>query len=308
MTVTSTTAMLVGTPEMLGAKDGAVTVAVPKVEIEEALQSDAPLELILDVLRTEEEATEAAAHEIAVAWERQDLESLVSGTAGDSIIFSFDQTELERVLADEDFEGHGLRERAMILTVAAAAASAAASSASAMPYADTGSGAAIVQTAVPSAHDEATLAERGIGVQPASAHDEATLAARGIEAQSAAAGHDEATLVARGIDAQPAAATHDEATASARGIGVAPVIGSAQDEATLGTRGIDPQPVPATHDEATLVGRGIETPAVAAPDSGFDLPAFDAGTAAAVGGLAGAGLVIAAAGFVVRRRREPGTA
>jgi hypothetical protein len=289
MTVTSTTAMLVGTPEMLGAKDGAVTVAVPKVEIEEAMQSDAPLELILDVLRTEEEATEAAAHEIAVAWERQDLESLVSGTAGDSIIFSFDQTELERVLADEDFEGHGLRERAMILTVAAAAASAAASSASAMAYADTGSGAAIVQTAVPSAHDEATLAERGIGVQPASAHDEATLAARGIEAQ-------------------PEAATHDEATASARGIGVAPVIGSAQDEATLGTRGIDPQPVPATHDEATLVGRGIETPALAAPDSGFDLPAFDAGTAAAVGGLAGAGLVIAAAGFVVRRRREPGTA
>jgi hypothetical protein len=86
------------------------------------------------------------------------------------------------------------------------------------------------------------------------------------------------------------------------------VIGTANDEATLGTRGIDPQPVPATHDEATLVDRGIEPPGVAASDSGFELPSFDAGTTAVVGGLAGAGLVIAAAGFAVRRRRDIGTA
>jgi hypothetical protein len=289
MTVTSTTAMLVGNPEMLGAKEDAVTATVPRVEIEEALRSDAPLELILEVLRADEVTTEPERREVGIAWERSDLESLLGDTSGDSIAFSFDRAELERVLDDEDFEGHGLRERAMILTVAAAAASAVASSASAIPYADPGSGAAVVQTAAPSAHDEATLADRGIGVESATAHDEATLADRGIEAQ-------------------PAAATHDEATAAARGIGVAPVIGIAHDEATLGTRGIDPQPVPATHDEATLVDRGIEPPGVAASDSGFELPSFDAGTTAVVGGLAGAGLVIAAAGFAVRRRRDIGTA
>jgi hypothetical protein len=154
MTVTSTTAMLVGNPEMLGAKEDAVTATVPRVEIEEALRSDAPLELILEVLRADEVTTEPERREVGIAWERSDLESLLGETSGDSIAFSFDRAELERVLDDEDFEGHGLRERAMILTVAAAAASAVASSASAIPYADPGSGAAVVQTAAPSSHDE----------------------------------------------------------------------------------------------------------------------------------------------------------
>ena len=75
------------------------------------------------------------------------------------------------------------------------------------------------------------------------------------------------------------------------------------DEATLAARGIH---TPAVHDEGTLVTRGIESPAVPA-DSGtsFEMPALDSGTAAAIGGLAGAGLLIVGAAFVARRRTTP---
>jgi hypothetical protein len=61
---------------------------------------------------------------------------------------------------------------------------------------------------------------------------------------------------------------------------------------------------PATHDEATLTARGI-APATS-PDAGrsaIDVPSLDASTAARVGGLAGLGLLITAAGFAVRRQR-----
>jgi hypothetical protein len=63
------------------------------------------------------------------------------------------------------------------------------------------------------------------------------------------------------------------------------------------------------HDEAGLVARGIEAPAPADTGSGssFELPAVDSGTAAAIGGLAGAGLLIVGAGFLARRQR-PGAA
>ena len=72
------------------------------------------------------------------------------------------------------------------------------------------------------------------------------------------------------------------------------------DEATLTARGID---TPAVHDEATLVGRGIETAVVVDSGSSFELPSVDTGTAAAIGGLAGATLIIGAAAFAARRQR-----
>ena len=126
--------------------------------------------------------------------------------------------------------------------------------------------------------------------------DEAGLTARGVDVHiaTAMAAHDEATT-ARDL-ATPA--IHDEASAVARGIGQTM---PGADEATLAARGIE---TPAVHDEATLVGRGIESPAVSV-DSGtsFEMPSLDSGTAAAIGGLAGAGLLIVGAAFAVRRNR-----
>ena len=151
--------------------------------------------------------------------------------------------------------------------------------------------------AAPSGHDEASAVARGIGVS-IPGPDEATLAARGIDTPiaTAIAAHDEAAT-ARDI-AGPA--VHDETAAVARGIGVS-IPGP--DESTLAARGIEQQATPAVHDEATLVERGVGTPAPVDSGTSFELPSVDPGTAAAIGGLAGAGLIIAAAGFAVRRNR-----
>jgi len=264
--------MLVGRREMIDARPNAVTAEITRSEIEEALGSDQPLDLILDVLRPAHEGVETASGTVTVAWDRADLESLLADSESESLTFSFDRDELERVLDEPEFEGHGLRETALVLTVAAAAA-VGASAASGMPMYDDGSGPTTsgVTTLLQSAtvgHDEASLASRGIGVQAVGAvHDEASLASRGIEVQAVPAVHDEASLASRGIELQTA---------------------------------------PALHDEATLDARGIEAPAAPVGDSGsgFDLPSIDAATAGAVGGgLALAGLLIVGAGFATRRNR-----
>lgn len=359
MSETSTTAMLVGTPEMFSRQPGAVTATVEREEIEEALSSEPPAELVLEILRNVEGRTEVERRTLNVAWNRSDLESLLAVPDASAITLSFDPAELTRALDEPDVEGHGLREAAVVLSIAAAAA-VGASAASAQP--DPAGGIAQVQAV---AHDEATLAQRGIETGVAASHDEATLADRGIESTSVAASHDEASLAARGIDSGTVAASRDEATLAARGIDAGTLaathdeaslaargidggtLAASRDEATLAARGIQPGTLAASHDEATLAARGIQPGTVASHDeasltargiepgylasthdeatlttrgidvgsqpvsvdsgSSFDFPSVDPATAAGIaGGLAGAGLLIAAATFATRRR-EPGT-
>jgi hypothetical protein len=314
------TAMLVDTPELGG--DPGVTATIGRDEIEEALAADEPLDLILDVARPADGGVETAG--VSVHWERGDLESLLQRMDSDAVLLSFDRANLQRALDEPDFEGHGFRET-VLLTVAAASASAAvAVSTASGQLMEEGAGGPAVAAVVAPGHGEAGTASMlaAQGVDPAiataiAAHDEAGTA-RDIAAPAI---HDEATLAARGVD--PAIATaiaahdeaatardiagpavHDETSAVARGIGVS-IPGP--DESTLTARGIEQQPTPAVHDEATMVERGVETPAPVDAGTSFELPSVDPGTAAAIGGLAGAGLIIAAAGFAVRRNR-PGTA
>jgi hypothetical protein len=308
MEVASTKASLVGTRDFADS----VTATIPRAEFEAALATDEPAELFIEVKQPTGDTGD-----LAVAWDRADLERLLSESTGPTVTLAFDRGELEGVLAD--VEAHGIRQKALILTVAAAAAAGGASVASAGND-ELGSTARGITPSYVAVHDEATLAERGIAATPlASTHDEATLAARGIEAGTLAATHDEATLAARGIEAGTLAATHDEASLAARGIEAVPMHDEAtlaargieappatHDEATLAARGIDPGSLPATHDEATLTARGI-VPATPADGSDggltIDAPAIDATTAAYVGGAAGLGLLITAAGFAARRQR-----
>jgi hypothetical protein len=321
MDETSTTAQLVGTPEMLAWQPGAVTTTVPREEIEEALASDPPAELVLEILRADG-SNEVEKRTVNVAWDRGDLESVLTADA-EAITFSFDPSELERAL-EPDVEGHGLREAAVVLSIAAAAAATGTSAAYGAPDP---LGAGPAQVAI-GGHDEASLAERGIGVQltaasrdeaglsargietpTAASHDEAGLTARGVEPGVVAASHDEAGLTARGVEPGVVAASHDEASLTARGIEPG-VVAASHDEASLTARGIDPGYVAASHDEASLTARGIETGAepVSVDTGGFELPSIEPATVAGIaGGLAGAGLLIAAASFAARRR-EPGTA
>jgi hypothetical protein len=306
----SATAMLVGTHDM-GERPQTATVLVAREEIEEVLASDQSPELVLEV-----QLGGAEQRNLHVGWERSDLESVLSRTGPGGITFSFEPMEIYRALEppNADFEGHGFRE-AVLLTVAAASASAAVavSTATGGVVEGTGVGGAATPAVVAPGHgeagtastlasgtvanDEAGAAARGIGVTIPGA-DETTLAARGIAQPTASIGHDEAgtaSTLASGTVA------NDEAGAAARGIGVT-IPGA--DETTLAARGITP--APAVHDEATLVDRGLQTAPVAV-DSGtsLDLPNVDAGTAAVIGGLAGASLLIIGGTFVARRRIDP---
>ncbi len=276
MEVASTKATLVESRDV----SGSVTATIPRAEFEAALASEERAELFLEVSRPEE----GLKRDVSVAWSRDDLERLLADTEGTAITLTFDRSELEEA-ADPEVEAHGLRDKALVLTVAAAAAAGGASSAAA------------------AIHDEAGSTARGITPSYLAVHDEASLAQRVIDPAAFVSSHDEATLAARGIGSA-AAATHDEATLASRGIepGTVP---TAHDEATLASRGIDPGTLPTTHDEATLIARGI-TPVAPAEDGGvtIDTPTIDASTVAAVGGgLAGLGLLITAAGFAVRRQR-----
>jgi hypothetical protein len=280
MSETTTTAMLVGSPDMFAARSNALTATIPRDEIEEALQSDPPAELILDVVRGADR--DAERHQVSISWTQRDLESLLELPGPDAVRFYFDPEELGRLF--DDVEAHGLREAAVVLSIAAAAA-VGAGQAAASP--DMG-GASITPIAA-AAHDEAGLAERGISPGTlAAVHDEAGITARGIEPGTLPAAHDEAGITERGIEPGYLPALHDEAG--------------------ITTRGIEPGYVPAVHDEATLVTRGIvpDPGPVAAADtgSGFDFPSIEPATAAAVAGAAaGAGLLLVGAAFATRRRQ-----
>ena len=291
METMTTTASFVPASELADELD-AITATVTRAEVEEALASPEPPELFLELLRNGDEQLE-----LSVAWTRDDLEQLLGDADGSEITLMFERDRLERAI-NEDVEAHGLRERALVLTVAAATAATAASSVSnAAAAPDPGLGGSAKQGLVSGGgHDEAGLTARGIA--PSGTRDEATLEARGIDPQPVASVHDEATPAARGI---VPSGTHDEATLFDRGIDPQP-IASVHDEKTLVDRGIV-EPVAAVHDEASLKSRGIEQQPTPGGDStGFEMPTLDARTAAIAGGaVGGAALLIVAAGFAARR-------
>jgi hypothetical protein len=122
-----------------------LTTSVSRKEVQQALHvEDTPLELILDVTRfADGEPTET--RNVAVAWERNDLEQLLRETEGDRIILTFDRETLWEAM-ERDVEAHGLREKVLVLAVAATAATGAAASAGAEPGPFLGSGGPGIQT------------------------------------------------------------------------------------------------------------------------------------------------------------------
>lgn len=111
-----------------------VSTTLPRSQLEEAIRSsDGPPELALDI-----RAGDGEDHTVAVAWEREDLELILGRTSGDSVVLTFDRDQLAGAVAG-DFEAHGLRERVVVLAVAAATATGAmAGTAAASQQADPG--------------------------------------------------------------------------------------------------------------------------------------------------------------------------
>jgi hypothetical protein len=137
----------------------------------------------------------------------------------------------------------------------------------------------------------------GAGAAVVPGHGEASTASALETSATPAPGHAEAATA--GILAA-STAIHDEASATARGVGQT-IPGN--DEATLVARGVDPAIATAIGSGDATTARDLATPATPASGSSFDLPSIDASTAAVVGGLAGAGLLILGGAFAARRQR-----
>jgi hypothetical protein len=127
----SARAALVSAPEVT---DG-LTASVTREEVAEALRvADTPPELILDVTRFAN-GDPAETRNLVVAWERGDLEELLRQTEGEQVVLTFDREAIRQAM-EADVEAHGIREKALVLAVAAMAATGAAANASAQTSPD----------------------------------------------------------------------------------------------------------------------------------------------------------------------------
>jgi hypothetical protein len=99
-----------------------VTASLRRSDIEEAAHvGDEPAELLLDVRWGEGALMEA--HALSVEWNRADLDRLLAATESDQVTIAFDRNEMAAAIdAETDVEAHGLRERAIVLTVVAVTA------------------------------------------------------------------------------------------------------------------------------------------------------------------------------------------
>jgi hypothetical protein len=109
-----------------------LTTSVSRSEIEDVLESEeTPIELVLEITRfSDGEAGEM--RNVAVSWERTDLEQLLSDAQGDKVVLTFDREALRQAV-ESDVDAHGIREKLLVLAVAATAATGAAANAAAEP-------------------------------------------------------------------------------------------------------------------------------------------------------------------------------
>jgi hypothetical protein len=148
---------------------GVVGTIVPRAEFAEAAAGrDFPATLHLELDRVEAGEGVVTAHaSLAVDWDRDTLERLLSSTDDDEIGLWFDERELAQAFDEADVEGHGLRQRAAVIAVAVAAAGASATPALAKVSPGTEGGGGGAPAAAINVNPAAT--GHGAVVQPAGA-------------------------------------------------------------------------------------------------------------------------------------------
>ena len=105
---------------------GTVGTVVTRAEVADAAAgAEFPATLLLDLDRVEAAEGEVTAHaRLVVDWDRETLERLLSSTDDEEIALWFDERELARAFDEAEVEGHGFRERAAVIAIAATAAGA----------------------------------------------------------------------------------------------------------------------------------------------------------------------------------------
>ena len=271
-----------------------LTVAVPRLEVQRAVDEEHEADLVLDVVRTNGQREE---RRVLVALDVETLRSLIADQEGDQILFAIDPESLANSF--DDVEAHGLREVGATLAIAVAAVGAGAGAASAEG----------LQPALATDHVvQATVQSENAGMPRAMPSDYAQAGAseqqmpRAMPSDYAASDDSGATLrrdpgavptgaattqaVERGIENVRASQPASAATDPTSGIEAVRVGGTAVPDPSTGIETVRADRAPAQ------VG-----------DDGTTIAAPSTGAAVAIAG--GALLMIAAAAFAVRRKREP---
>ena len=240
-----------------------VAAVLDRSEIEQALRSKESAELILDVARQ----GDVEAHTLGVRWDPPDLEEVLRTTEGERIAIAFDREELQDAL-DPDVEGHGVREKALVLSVAVATATVAVGGAQGMH----------AQHGYP--------ADQPIGGAVAASGDQSPAEVTGAAVSTA--DQPIGGAVAASGDQSPAETTGAAVSTADQPIGGA-VAASGGESPAVAIGGAGPRPVPASD----------QSPAFAAPGDGL--------SGAEIAGLAGlGGIAITAAAFAAAgQRRRP---
>jgi hypothetical protein len=328
----SARAALVAAPEVT---DGLST-TVSREEVVEALTAaDSPPDLVLDVTRFAN-GDHAETRNLIVAWQRGDLEELLRQSEGDQIVLTFDREAIRQAM-EADVEAHGIREKALVLAVAAVAATGAAAQASAqggpddravskatsvgqaeIPYLSHG---ILTPEAAAAASGSVSPDDRAVSQATSVGQAEIPYLSHGIltpEAAAAASGSvnpdDRAVSMAA-----PATASTSEAIAAETSVSpddravsmAAPETGSASEAIAseipyLSHGTLTPEAAAAgasvsPDDRAVSMAAPAPTE-VAAADSGISISAPDAATTAGIG--AALALAITGAAFVVAGRRR----
>ena len=273
-----------------------LVVAVPRLEVQRAIDEEQEADLMLDVVRTNGQREE---RRVFVALGGETLRRLIADQEGDQILVAVDPESL--ATSFDDVDAHGLREIGATLAIAVAAVGAGAGTAGAeglQPALSTDHAVqATVQEAgmpraMPSDYAQARAGEeqmpRAMPSDYAAADDASATLRRDPGAMPTGSGVTQAEP--RGIEniraSQPPPAEAPDAMA---GIEAVRVGGTAVPDPSTGIENVRAQRGPAE------VGDGGAT--ISAPSTG-----------AAVAIAGGAMLTIAAAAFALRRRREPGLA
>jgi hypothetical protein len=267
-----------------------LVVAVPRLEVERAIDEEQEADLMLDVVRTNGQREE---RRVFVALDGETLRRLIADQEGEQILVAVDPESL--AISFDDVDAHGLREIGATLaivvgTVGAGAGTAAAEGLQPALSFDHAVQATVVEAGMPRAMpaDYAAAEQQMPRAMPsdyAAADDSSVTLRRDPGAMPTGPGVSQAEP--RGIEniraSQPPPA---EAPDPMAGIEAVRVGGTAVPDPSTGIENVRAQRTP------TEVGGGGAT--ISAP-----------GTGAAVAIAGGAMLTIAAAAFALRRRREP---
>lgn len=280
-----------------------LTTSVSRSEIEEVLEAgETPIELILDLTRfSDGEATETRS--VAVSWERNDLEQLLREAKGEDVILTFDREALREAM-EADVEAHGIREKVLVLAVAATAAAGAAATAAAEPGAYLGTAAPIAKSLGP---DDRAVSRSTLAPAPELGADDRALS-RMTPAPAPEFGADDRAVPRATPAPAPEFGPDDRAVPRAT---PAPAPEFGPDDRAVPRATPAPSPDPSLSPDDRAVPRGttdfVSPDPGTVSDPGISWAPSPAEATAVAGAIA---LAITGAFFVIggRRRIRPGTA